>query len=950
MKAAVLYCGTASDGSWEDVYSRLEQSILLNFSVEALDSANGYDLSGYDVVYPDSSVMNAPNALQVKDDLVRYTENGGAVFLTNCFWNFFSTDYFGVRSFEKINACPVKLTFPEAGGDLGEIQTILSDFSQLYTQFDDFGTLSQYDYGYGAKVSHAVPLAKFGNLSLYTVNRYGDGTVFFTNPLLPNPYAVTGFSMLSRNEKQLSLSNTAASCNQLLENGFADYIAKQKYGYSISRVFGCFGRPGMCWELHYEEITGIQNGAGIIFGELCKEYGQVPSYSLIRNAYWWFLRAESITYLLGSGSSRLSYSMDFHENAYSSGAHIAAGGEWLSLCQIQDAGSYFVDYPQYDQRAYPCLTDFNGDGKIDIVSGSSDGKFYYFEGRGYTDRLHTAKAKVLTDARGHELKVYGYSAPTAADVNGDGVLDIVSGASDGKIYWFSGKGRLSFEFEGLLCGAIMDSQSLPDVGDLNGDGCPDLAVGSNSGRLSVWYGDSASSLHVTEGTAILESSGMGPFLAPRIADLNGDGRNDLAIGTREGYIMQMLQQNGELLESGYLTGDEMNYLGNSNIKFGNNCVPFFADINADGRTDLIAGSLEYGLAYPIDSEYFPYPDELQKTLDYIRENDLYLSLHFYTNSYASRQRELYEIAAHRRAMEDRYGISMDQAIGTNHHTWYSSTLSQTQSLLDEWEGRLLWNSGFMPAGSKSAPQTNAHNVVSLPFFLLSNGAKTILVQNCSTLLYGGADWAAISARYDMPIGIYYHCDFVYRDNTEARASLQAAKDFRDTYAYNPVMENQMMLATAAAYNLNVSVEASESGFSIHPSAMSSDFPLYSEKYQGCCGAKISFSESVNTDTLTTDADVWYRNGNDLYIALNRSVRVYEAADAPQKVHIEQINIPAEVELTGSGATVTFLDGGMMMLVASGAAATEDGSWSVSSQNGKTIFTKYGQAGTLSILF
>ncbi len=226
-------------------------------------------------------------------------------------------------------------------------------------------------------------------------------------------------------------------------------------------------------------------------------------------------------------------------------------------------------------------------------------------------------------------------------------------------------------------------------------------------------------------------------------------------------------EDGSFSQGGYLTCGQSNYKGNSNLKFGNNCVPFFADLNGDGTTDLLCGSLEYGLAYPIDSPYFPYREQLQEAVDYILGNDFYLGVHFYTHEYASEEQELQELAMHRRAMAS-YGIDTE-GVGANHHTWYSSTLDPAQSLLDEWAGGMLWDSGFMPAGnSLNAPQINAQNVISLPFFLTRDGERTILVQNCATLLYADGSWPQISARYGMPVCIYYHCDFTAGDPETAR--------------------------------------------------------------------------------------------------------------------------------------------------------------------------------------
>ncbi len=949
ISAAVLYDSRTADGSWEDVYSRLDQSLLLNFSARALEASSVDELSDFDVVYADESIISSDNSAELSEKLIAFVESGGSIFLSNGFWNFFPADFIGASGFEKISSKPENLKFPDLGDDLAELQQVISDFASLFAQFPDSDALRQYDYGYGVKPSTATALVQSGPLALYTMNKYGEGNVFFTNPLLPNGLDISGFSLSSRNDSQSALSNTTASCNQLLENGFASYVAKQKYGYSLYRVFGSFGRPNMAWELHYEEITGFNNDAGIIFGELCRESSQVPGYTLIRNTYQWFLRAESVTYLLGQESGDgMPYKMDYYENAYSSGTHVGAGNQWLSLAGLEDAGSYFVDYEQYHQRAYPCVTDIDSDGLPDIICGSSDGRFYFYKGQGFNGRFQTDYRAAITDSTGRELLVEGYSAPVVTDVDGDGVPDIIYGCSDGRLYWFSGNGDMTFEYEGLLNNCLMEGQALPTVGDLNDDGNIDLIVGSDCGQLMVWYGSAQDSLKLDIAVVLDVEAELGQWLAPFVTDLDRDGKPDIAIGTADGYIARLCARDTAFEFEGFLSLKEKNYKGNDNAKFGNNCVPGFADVNGDGIDDLIAGSLEYGLAYPIDSSYYPYYEQLQKNVDYIKDNDFYLGVHFYTNKYASPEREKAELEYHIKAMRERYGVDLSLA-GTNQHTWFTSGSDPTQSLMSAWNAGLLWNSGFSPANSAAeAPQVSAQNVVSLPFFLTVDGEKTILVQNCSTLLYADPEWTDISARYGMPVCIYYHCDFAYADEAAAQSNIQTAEDFRRTHAYNFVGEHQLMLATAAAYNLSVKVVNDGEKILITPEALASDFPLYDERYQNSCGVRISVGEKLDMAELSVDADVWYAQGRDIFASLNRPITI--ASGEMYGTHIRQINLPAEVSRTESGAEITFLDGGMMQVTVDGAASTSSDGWLKESYDGITVFTKYGKADTITIVF
>lgn len=954
LRAAVLYDGGADSRTWEDTLSRLEQPLLLGFDAEAVDISGGYDLSGYDILYPDESIMTAANAGTLRDDIISYAQNGGAVYLTNGFYDFFPAEFFGAKSFREVDEYPYHMEYPEVSEDLQDIQDITRDFYTLYEAYTEFPELEGLDRGVGMVPDTAVTICSRRGLSLSTVNACGEGWVFFCSGLLPNPYYTLGTSLENRTDEQRALSDTALSAARILENAFASFVSKRTVGYSVWRVFGSHGNPAMSWELHFEEITGFENGSGVAFAELAEEYLQIPSYTLIRNTYRWWLRAETVTSLLGIntkvlGSPVMDFAMDMDESAYSSGTHAAAGDDWLTLTQLDDAGSYFVDDTQYDQRAYIDVADLDLDGVLDIVAGSSDGVIYFFRGTGYEGRIKTEEAVQLGSISA------GYSAPVVYDADGDGVSDILCGAADGNIYLFRSLGGLDFAGAELFLTTGLTGQALPDAGDLDGDGCADLVVGSNEGRLLVYYGSGASRLTVDASTELTALGIEGSWTAPRIADLDGDGTNDLAIGTFDGYIARLINNGSGFDNAGYIELGEENYKGNYNAKFGNNCVPCFADVNGDGITDLVCGSLEYGMNYPIDSEYFPQRENLAAQLDYFRERGYYVGVHFYTNSHASPERENYELRRQLEAMSS-YGLNTT-GIGANQHTWYTSSNSPQQSFLSLWNNGILFNTGYgVPGDTNPVPQYSAQNVISLPFYLTVDGERTILLQNCSTVCYQGSNWSDISARWDMPIAVYYHCDFTVGNEETARTNLETVEAFRQAHGYSFVMENQLMYASAAAYNMTLSVSGgySDGAFdaTFTAGAENNRAAMYDGDYQTSTGAKISLGEALSDLDIAVDADVWHRDGSDIYVGLNRAARLYSAGGEQEGTHLTRVNLPAMISSNEAGATIQFAEGGMMECAVSGEASTASAGWSArTTENGETIFTCYDAAPrTLNITF
>ncbi|MEE9129588.1 MAG: integrin alpha [Phycisphaerales bacterium] len=238
--------------------------------------------------------------------------------------------------------------------------------------------------------------------------------------------------------------------------------------------------------------------------------------------------------------------------------------------------------------------DIDKDGVDDLIVsaigfGANHGRVYVYSGA-TGDLLFPP---ITGSVAGWQL---GSSVGAAGDVNNDGTLDVIVGATGvgaGRAFVYSGvDGSVLRTFLGDVSGDLF-GYAVTGIGDINRDGCADLlvtaiqhdAAGTNSGRAYVYSGLDSSIMGTVDGETSFDLFGSGAAL---IGDVTNDNINDFVIGARNavsGNGRAYVYSGADFLKKGPIKPVHVLLPPGPAADFG----WFFldgGDMNADGTPDI----------------------------------------------------------------------------------------------------------------------------------------------------------------------------------------------------------------------------------------------------------------------------------------------------------------------------------------------------------------------------
>lgn len=442
-------------------------------------------------------------------------------------------------------------------------------------------------------------------------------------PLTGSPFAfsavIDDFNDDGKKDIVVSSSNSPVSSNTSIE--YLNFFAGNGDGtFQPAKVYTVTPPSGIVSVPYFGLISADLRGSG--HKDLVTSAGIV----LFGNGDGTFTQSATAAFPNSAGTSSSSPNVvaaDFNKDGKLDLA--VDNGSTISIYRGKGDGTFTLlsSYAAYDNVGYIVAQDIDGDGNIDLFSGTGNGGSLGSDQFGY-NTAYVLMGNGDGTFRGAPALPFAYTGTNLADLNKDGFIDGV-GISGSSFVSYLGNGKGGFTQSASLIyspitigGTSYTSASGIDsfgLADVNSDGIPDLVYVSTN-----FYGPNPATGFNGPGFFVATGKGDGSFNAPtfipapafiqspdfdvnpqingiRLADMNHDGKIDVVYTYATDSYNLNTQYFGVAIQFGNGDGSFQNtphltqlFSGSTAPNPGAYQIEILADVNKDGKEDMFIGN------------------------------------------------------------------------------------------------------------------------------------------------------------------------------------------------------------------------------------------------------------------------------------------------------------------------------------------------------------------------